>query len=74
MSFRHVLAPAAAAALIAAPLGAQAAERTPAPTPEAEELAGATRLPVLLSLTAFLAVVLFVVLEQSEDEDEPASP
>ena len=73
MSVRRVLASAAAAALMTAPLAAQAIERVPARTQAAEGMVGEKRLSVLLPLAAFLALALFVVLEGSDD-DEPVSP
>ncbi len=73
MSFRFALAPVAAMGLIAAPLVAEAVERMPSPVGEAEQLTDETRLPVLLAIAGFLAVVAFIVFDQVDD-DLPVSP
>jgi hypothetical protein len=68
MVIRRTLACIAAAALMAAPVAAQAAPRAPAPV-EGEELAKNSWVPFAVGLIV-LVIILLVVL----DDDEPESP
>lgn len=71
--FSKLLMTAAAAALAAAPIAAQAApERIAAPVAEEENLAGGFILPAILGIG--LLIVLYLAIESEDDARAPLSP
>jgi hypothetical protein len=68
---RKVLTPVLAAALVAVPLTAQAAERTGASFEQGERIAGNPWIPLLVGLAVAIAIAIVVL---DEDDDEAVSP
>ncbi|HLV06296.1 MAG TPA: hypothetical protein VKY80_01335 [Croceibacterium sp.] len=70
---KKLMMSAAAATLVAAPIAAQAAPvRAPAPTSDSEELAGGLLLPALIALA--VAVGIYLIVDDGDDDDLPVSP
>ena len=67
---RRILASVLTAALIGAPIAAQAAERTSASFEEGEQLAGYPWSPWLIGLAGAIAIIVVV----ADGDDEPVSP
>lgn len=64
------------AALVLAPITAQAADRTPSPVQSSEQLAGEEPINMLAILVgiALAVAIAVVVIDEGEEEDSPASP
>ena len=67
---REVITPVLAAALIAAPMTAKAAERTSASFEQGEHIAGNPWIPLLVGLAVAIGIAVVVF----DDDDEPVSP
>ena len=67
---RRILASVLTAALIGAPIAAQAAERTSASFEEGEQLAGNPWIPWVIGLAGAIAIIVVV----ADGDDEPVSP
>jgi hypothetical protein len=70
MMMHRVVSVVLGASLVAAPVAANAVERTPAPVEQGEQIAGS---PWIWVLAAAIAVGLLIILIDGGD-DEPVSP
>jgi hypothetical protein len=70
---RKYLTSVLATALAAAPLTAQAVERSASPVHDSEQIAANPWIPLLVGLAVAIAIAL-VVLDDDDDDDEAVSP